>query len=358
MDRLKFSIISLNWNGRKILGDLLDKHILSLLNSDYGNFEVIFADNGSIDDSVDYVKRQYHNNYNFQRLRVLKLGKNYGFSKGNNLSSETIDTRVDVIIFINNDTVVDKNWLRELAKAFEDQRIGIAQPLLKNFDGSIQFTGGFVDLWGRTMTIGGDFPKADNILLKFIESRRFKPFEVLWAYGACIAVRANLFQRIGGFNVLFRFSHEEQSVCIPVISLGFKVAVVPMSVVFHKSGASVSKAWNLEKYAELIVNRIVFILLYFPMRILVLSLLGHLILECYKSLHCRMPKALIKSIFAILQKLPVILSFRNLSPKILTKYYIKTPLLLTSENHFLYAVNKLLELNNLSMLPHDKITTT
>lgn len=345
MERLNFSIISLNWNGRAILGDLLDRHILSLLNSDYEHFEIVFADNGSVDGSVDYLKHQYGNNFNLNRLRFLKLNKNYGFSKGNNLSSQVIDKRVDVIVFLNNDTVVDRCWLRELGKAFENQNLGIAQPLLKNFDGSIQFIGGFVDQWGRTMTIGGCSPKAENLLYKFMGSCSLKPFEVLWAYGACIAVRANLFHEIGGFNTLFKFSHEEQSVCIPVISLGLKVAVVPTSVVFHKSGASVSKTLNLKRHMELIVNRLLFILLYFPRRILIVSISGHLLLEFYKSLHGRMLEALARSIFAIVLKLPKILYLRSRSSKILSKYYIKTPLSLTCEDHFFYALTKLLELN-------------
>lgn len=69
---MKFSIVSLNWNGKRYLGELLDRHMKSLLNINYDNFEIIFVDNGSTDGSADYIKTRYHD----ARLKVIRLRRN------------------------------------------------------------------------------------------------------------------------------------------------------------------------------------------------------------------------------------------------------------------------------------------
>jgi GT2 family glycosyltransferase len=139
MKRLRFSIVSLNYNGRKILGPLLDAHLSSLLNTAYNDFEILFVDNGSTDDSVDYVRT----NFSDERLKIVPLEKNYGYAKGNNLALKFVDPSTDIVVFINNDTIVTKDWLTRLADAFNDPEVGIAQPLILDMNtGLIQFFGG------------------------------------------------------------------------------------------------------------------------------------------------------------------------------------------------------------------------
>ncbi len=107
----KAAIIIVNWNGKKFLKDCLS----SVYKQTYKNFNVYFVDNGSIDGSVDFVKK------NFPKTKIIELDKNYGFAKGNNIGiSKTLkDKKVEYIILLNNDTIVDKNWLLELLKVYE-----------------------------------------------------------------------------------------------------------------------------------------------------------------------------------------------------------------------------------------------
>jgi GT2 family glycosyltransferase len=93
MERPKFSIVSLNYNGRKILGPLLDAHLSSLLNTAYDDFEIVFVDNGSSDDSVDYVRTNFSN----ERLKIVPLEKNYGYAKGNNLALKFVNPSTDIV---------------------------------------------------------------------------------------------------------------------------------------------------------------------------------------------------------------------------------------------------------------------
>jgi GT2 family glycosyltransferase len=148
---------------------------------------------------------------------------------------------------------------------------------------------------------------------------------VLWAYGACIAIRKRLLDRIGGFNELFRYSHEEQSLCVPANALGYKVVVVPKAVIYHRSGTTISK---VKPDYELLVNRFLYVLLYYPPLMLVKSLLGRLILE----LHSSQPRIALK---ALLEALKMLRSSSSKigAYKISNDFFIQSPINLTSDAH-------------------------
>jgi len=117
MKNEKSAIIIVNWNGKKFLKNCLN----AVYKQTYKNFQVYFVDNGSIDGSFDYVRE------NFPKAKIIQLDKNYGFAKGNNegIKEAFKDKKVKYIICLNNDTIVDKNWLRELIKTAEkDKNIG------------------------------------------------------------------------------------------------------------------------------------------------------------------------------------------------------------------------------------------
>ena len=344
---LKFSIISLNHNGRKILGPLLDMHISSLLKTEYSDFEIIFVDNGSNDDSADYVKSRY----NDPRLRVLRLPKNYTFAKANNLALKVISENTDVVVFINNDTVVKSDWLKELARTFiEDPKVGIAQPLILDLDThTIQFMGGYIDQFGRSMTIGGyNDERINKILLKILRTSKFSPLQVLWAYGACIAVRRDILYKIGGFNELFHWSLEELTISIPVNALGYKVVVNPKSIIYHKSGATIRHFHLIKQYMR---NRFLLLLIYYPSQLLPQALLGRFLLELFLSLRIHKP-----IVFLVLQELIVnlrsIISHRKRSYKLSSKlFYLvtRTPIILSKQLHVSLTLKKLLELNSINI---------
>ncbi|NOS83668.1 MAG: glycosyltransferase family 2 protein [Ignavibacteria bacterium] len=104
------SIIILNYNGRQYLNDCLG----SVLKQSYNNFEVILFDNNSTDDSINYVK----NNIADSRIKLISSEKNLGFAGGNNEALKHCSN--DIIVLLNNDTVVENNWLANLAEAVKE----------------------------------------------------------------------------------------------------------------------------------------------------------------------------------------------------------------------------------------------
>jgi len=105
----KVGIIFLTYNAKSILGDVLNKAILSALNQDYENLEIIIVDNGSTDGTWKYIRDKYRG-----RAKVVRLGKNYGYCLGNNIATRYLSRDVKFILFQNSDVILSKDYVRKL----------------------------------------------------------------------------------------------------------------------------------------------------------------------------------------------------------------------------------------------------
>ena len=101
----RVSVVILNWNGKSLLGPCLD----SMQKQEYRDFEIVVADNGSSDGSLELVRAHY------PHVRIVDNGANLGFTDGNNKAMATCDG--EFIALLNNDTVAQKDWLQQLVAA-------------------------------------------------------------------------------------------------------------------------------------------------------------------------------------------------------------------------------------------------
>lgn len=104
------SIIILNYNGKQFLKECLR----SVLKQSYSNFEIIFYDNNSSDGSTEFVKNEFSDS----RIKIISADKNTGFAGGNNEALKHCSN--DLIVLLNNDTIVHKEWLLKLAEAMKE----------------------------------------------------------------------------------------------------------------------------------------------------------------------------------------------------------------------------------------------
>jgi len=107
MRNIKASVIIPNWNGQQLLKDCLS----SLVKQSFKDFEIILVDNNSSDDSLKFVLS------NYPQVRVIKLHKNFGFARA--INEGVKQSTAEYVIFLNNDTWVEKDWLENLIKCAE-----------------------------------------------------------------------------------------------------------------------------------------------------------------------------------------------------------------------------------------------
>jgi len=218
------SIIIVNWNGLEYLRDCF----CSLEKNDYPNYEIIFVDNGSVDDSVKFVKE------NFPETIIIQNKNNLGFVGGNNEGYKYAKGKY--ILFLNNDTFVENNFLSLLVKAVEkDEKIGSVQPKLVRFDKQT------LDSAGSYLTDLGIFYHYGFLKDKNKEIYN-KPRKIFSGKGAALLFSRKVLEIVGLFDEDFFNYFEESDLCWRVWLAGYEVIYLPESVVYHKIGGTAGRS--------------------------------------------------------------------------------------------------------------------
>lgn len=121
-----------------------------------------------------------------------------------------------------------------------DDSVGAAQPKLHQFGDREAFeyagaAGGFLDKNGYPFARGRIFESLEQDTGQYDNAR-----DIFWASGTCLAVRKQLFTHLGGFEESFFMHMEEIDLCWRIKSLGFRIVLIPESVIYHMGGASLS----------------------------------------------------------------------------------------------------------------------
>ncbi|MCM8774439.1 MAG: glycosyltransferase, partial [Candidatus Omnitrophica bacterium] len=236
------SIIIVNYNGKHLLKDCL----LSLYDMDYptNRFEVIVVDNGSTDGSKEYI------NKHFSSVKVLNNQEN-NYCKANNLGIK--EAKGDYIALLNNDTRVDKNWLRELVKSMMSyERIGCCGGKVLFPDGKIQSTGHY------------EFPNFywGDRGLREIDIGQYEYLEEVKSLsGVAILFRRNCLEEVGFFDEDFVMYLEDVDMFIRCKQHGWKLLYVPKAIVYHKFHGTADESL-VRFYVER--NRLLVIAKHFP----------------------------------------------------------------------------------------------
>lgn len=217
MNSLPFvSVIVTNYNGRHFL----DSCFRSLYKINYPRelYEVIMVDNGSTDGSVEFVEKS------FPWVKIIRLDKNFGFTGGNNRGVKK--AKGDFLVFLNNDTEVDENWLIELVKAATKlKNVGICgSKILFMRRNVVHFENGYLTLVG-----GGVFPSMGKKDCK----EKTAPFPTACIHGASFLIKRDVFKEIGGFDEDYFLYGDEADICLRTWLYGYSVLSVPTSIVYH-----------------------------------------------------------------------------------------------------------------------------
>ena len=216
----KVSVIILNWNGRELLEDCLP----SVLAQSFQDYEVILVDNGSSDGSAEWVAATY------PEVRLLRLSSNLGFCGGNNAGVRV--ARGEHILLLNNDTVVEADWLEPLYAAMtSDARIAAC-------DSKVLYFSARRTIWsaGSDYTIAG----TANWRAHGLQDDAVAPHpQEVFAAGACSAIyRRSVWEEIGGLDETFFAGYEDVDWSFRARLRGYRILNVPASRVYHKVSAT------------------------------------------------------------------------------------------------------------------------
>ena len=222
------SIIIVNLNG----GELIRNCLYSVFQTKYPKFEVIVVDNGSTDGSIELIQSVAEKRP--ISVKIIKNQRNLGFAEGNNIGIR--NSNGEFIAFLNNDTVVDPNWLYHLIVVLEgDRKIAAVQSLLFTSDGSkINSLGGTIDILG---TAEDRVRLIDNATAKIVQGTE----EVFSACAASMVVRKSVLKEVGEFDSKFFAYFEDVDLCWRIRLRGYKVVLDLNSIVYHIGQATSKK---------------------------------------------------------------------------------------------------------------------
>lgn len=220
---MKFSIIIPNWNGEKLLKKNLPLVLLS------GADEVIVIDNGSTDDSLQFLQ-----SLKDPRLKVIENKKNEGFARAVNQGVRK--AKGEIVVLLNNDVRPKKDFLTPLVKDFQDEKVfavSLHEPQWSWAKG--RWHNGFIEHEAGQ--------KTKTVHLSF------------WANGGSGAFRKSIWLKLNGLDEIFApFYWEDTDLSYRAWKRGYKILWEPQSIVHHQHEGTIGSRFS-PKYVDFISQR-------------------------------------------------------------------------------------------------------
>jgi GT2 family glycosyltransferase len=229
-------IIVLTWNGKKDTLECLS----SLKQLVYPNYRVLVVDNASVDGSTEQVKSQ------FPDVELIVNKDNFRFAGGNNVGIEyALSKNADYILLLNNDTIVDPNFITELVTTAEsDSQIGIVGPKMYYYTDPkrIWYAGGKIEWWKGWIS---------HIGIREIDNEQYcQTKETDFISGCCVLVKREVVETIGILDTAYYIYGEDVDWCIRAFRAGYRLMFEPRAKIWHKLSVSTGghlswfKNWN------------------------------------------------------------------------------------------------------------------
>lgn len=262
---MKIAFIILNWNG---VNDTL-ACLASINKIDKKPFviEIIAVDNASTDDSVKRIKEL------FPKITVIENKSNLGFAAGNNIGIKyALKDLADFIFIVNNDTILDKNILKNLLQTQQKYNADILSPKIYFSPGRefyknryskselgkvIWYAGGKID-WNNVKGFHNGVDEVDRGQFE-------KEIEVDYATGAAMFVKREVFEKVGLFDEKYYLYYEDLDFCLRAKRIGAKIMFSPASRLWHSNAGSSASGSALQDY-YITRNRLLFGMRYAPFK--------------------------------------------------------------------------------------------
>jgi len=203
--------------------------------------EVFLVDNGSSDESVEYLRSR------FPSVTIIDNGENLGFGRANNIAFKRAQGRY--LFVLNPDTLLGEDTLHALVEYMDEHpRAGAAGPKILTRDGSFDVTSkrGFPTPWvafcrfsglARLFPMSEFFGRYDLLYLS-----PDQPAEIDSLVGSCMIVRSDVYREIGGFDEDYFMFGEDIDWCYRMKQTGWQIHYAPVTTIVHFKGESTRRS--------------------------------------------------------------------------------------------------------------------
>jgi GT2 family glycosyltransferase len=281
------AVVILNYNGQSFLEQFLPSVVAYSV-----GYDIIVADNASVDNSVDWLKSHYPS------IRIIKLPTNTGYAGGYNRALSQVKS--DYYILLNSDVEVTPNWIKPVIELLDKQsQIAACQPKLLAYHQQNLFeyaggAGGFLDYLGYAFCRGRLFETCETDNGQYNDT-----CAVGWASGACLFIRSKTFQKLGGFDESFFAHFEEIDLCWRIQLAGQQVYYCAESTGYHVGAGTLPVTSPFKTYLNY-RNNLAMLYKNLPDNKLVSTIFVRLVLDGISAIRF-LPKGEFKNIWAVIR---------------------------------------------------------
>ena len=206
-------------------------------NSEYPHYELIVVDNASTDGTVDEIRRLAGA---IPYLRLIENDFNAGFSAGNNQGLAAAGG--DVLILLNNDTIVPRGWVTRLVRHLEDPRVGLVGPGTNRTCNEAQLNPPY-QTYAEYQAVARDFGERHA-------GERY-PLRMLAMF--CLAFRRDTYERLGPLDERYEVGmFEDEDYALRAKAAWLDVVWTPEVYVHHAYHASIGRLLPSGEYMRLV----------------------------------------------------------------------------------------------------------
>ncbi len=253
-------ILILNWNGIEDTIECLD----SLSGQRYSNFHIYLIDNASDERNVQLLKEHF---LDHPKVTLIFNDTNLGFTRGNNAVLEMIlrpEAGFKYVALLNNDTVVEDDWLHQLVSCAEECDAGMVTSKMVNY-----FDRRLMDNAGHKMLNTAEILPIGHGQPAEAYTRRF---ENMGACAGAALYSVDMLRNIGIFDSYFETGYEDAELGLRAVVLGYKSLFEPKAVVYHKVSRSVRKVLSYSYLLKIQLNIFYSYFKLMPIPVLVVNL--------------------------------------------------------------------------------------
>ncbi len=215
------SVVVLNWNGKRFIDSFIDSYQQQTVSA--RDRELIFVDNGSTDDSVEYLKQKYGSD---SSIKIVNNKKNYGYAQGNNLGMKQASG--EYILIVNNDIEMHSDLLKEILNLAHKKNADavVAKLMFLNKPGYINNAGSILDP-------DSTWPVKEIGINELDQGQYNSVREITAVCGACVLFKRTFLEKVGLFDSRFFMYFEDGDLSWRGQKAAAKFYYCPTAVAYH-----------------------------------------------------------------------------------------------------------------------------